>query len=226
MHMKTAAAILAGGSGRRFGGTVPKQFVKVSGRMIIEYTVDAFEENSLINEICVVVNPEYMDIMNAVVKKNGWKKLAAVLPGGKERSDSSLAAVNYYRGQDMNILIHDAARPKVSQRIISEAAAALESFPAVCTACPASDTIAVADSECETIAEIPPRRLMYHVQTPQGFRLDVIAGAYDAALKDPDFSATDDCGVVRKYLPEIPVKIIEGSPENIKITRADDIKCL
>ena len=224
--MKTVAAILAGGSGKRFGGDTPKQFVKVYGRAIIEYTVDAFEENPLIDEICVVVNNAYINLMKEIAAENKWKKLAAILPGGRERCDSSLCAIGYYKGSDMNILIHDGARPMVNQRMITQTVQELAHFSAVCCACPATDTIAVSDDGNSEIRYIPPRHLMYQVQTPQGFSLKTIAQAYEKALKDPDFFATDDCGVVKAYLPDVQIKIVEGSPENIKITRQKDLEIL
>ena len=224
--MKTIAAILAGGKGTRFGAGLPKQFISAGEKRVIEYSIDAFEENALIDEICVVVNAEYMDIMKKIAEKNGWKKLAAILPGGKERYDSSLSAIGCYKGQDINILIHDAARPLVSQRMITQTVKALEEYSAVCCACSATDTIAVSDENGSEIRQIPRRQLMYQVQTPQGFRLRTIEEAYEKALKDPGFSATDDCGAVKKYLPDVRIKIIEGSPENIKITRPKDLEIL
>ena len=223
---KNAAAILAGGSGKRFGAEIPKQFVSVSGKTIIEYTIEAFEKNPLIDEICVVVNEAYMDIMNETAVKRGFSKLKAVIKGGLQRYDSSKAAIDYYKGQDINILIHDAARPNVSQDIITAAVRALNEYEAVCTALAAADTIAIASEKGLTISEIPPRSLMYQVQTPQGFRLDTIKRAYEKAFEDPDFHATDDCGVVKKYLPDVKIHIIKGSPENIKITYMDDLKLL
>lgn len=224
--MKTVAAILAGGKGSRFGGDIPKQFVKAGGKTIIEYTIQAFEDNELIDEICVVAGADYVDLAKEIINRAGFSKVKAVIAGGKERYDSSLNAIKLYEGQDVNILIHDAARPKVDQRIITRCALALYEYEAVCTAYPATDTIAVSDSEGEFIREIPKRSLMYQVQTPQGFRLETIRRAYEKAFMDPDFAATDDCGVVRKYLPEVDIKIITGSSENIKITRAEDLRLL
>ena len=223
---KNAAAILAGGSGTRFGTEIPKQFVSVSGKTIIEYTIEAFEENSQIDEICVVVNEAYMDIMENIACKRSFSKLKAVLKGGAQRYNSSKAAIDHYKGRDINILIHDAARPNVSQDIITAAAKALDEYEAVCTAYAATDTIAIASEEGLTISEIPPRSLMYQVQTPQGFRLETIARAYELAMNDADLAATDDCGILLKYLPGIPVHIIEGSPLNIKITHIQDLKLL
>ena len=224
--MKVAAAILAGGSGRRFGGDVPKQFRLLSGKAVIEYSVDAFEKNELIDEICVVAGADYIGLAQEILRRRGCKKPAAVICGGKERYDSSLAAINFFKGRASHILIHDAARPMVSERIITEAVRSLAEYDAVCTAVCAADTIAVADPDTETIKEIPPRRLMYQVQTPQGFRLETIAAAYEAAVRDPSFAATDDCGVVRRYLPDVPIKIVEGSTENLKITYPEDLKKL
>lgn len=221
--MYTAAIVLAGGAGRRFGGDIPKQFLEVNGKTIIEYSVDAFEKNPLIDEICIVAGKDYLGLMEEIARRRQWRKVRKILPGGKERSDSSFAAVNSYRNEDMNLLIHDGARPAVSQRIINDAAGALSSFKAVCTAVPSTDTIAVSDGR-GLISQIPKREIMYQVQTPQGFFSKTIAKAYDLAFEDPAFKATDDCGVVKKYLPGVEIKIIEGSRDNIKITRPLDLK--
>lgn len=224
--MRTIAVVLAGGSGRRMGTDVPKQFLELGGRKVLEYSVSAFQQNSLIDEIAIVCASDYKKTVEEMKGRLGWTKVARILQGGNERYESSLSAINSYseEGVECNLLFHDAARPLVSQEIISAAAKALESCQALTVAVPATDTIVrVQDG---IIAEMPQRRFMYCEQTPQGFRLSVIREAYARALKDPDFVSTDDCGTVLHYMPEVEVHIVEGERKNQKITYKEDISAL
>lgn len=214
------AVILAGGVGSRLGLSTPKQFFKVAGKMVIEHTVEAFEKNPHIDEIAIVSNPFYVSDMENMVLRNGWKKVKRILKGGKERYDSSLSAIRAYSGQDVNLVFHDAVRPLVSRRIIDDVADALTRFEAIDVALPAVDTIIEAESG--QIAAIPDRSRLMRGQTPQAFRLSVIERAYEAALRDPAFKATDDCGVVVKYLPGTTVHLVPGEESNMKLTYKED----
>ena len=216
------AIILAGGSGSRLGGDLPKQFLKVAGKTIIEHTLDVFEQHPQIDEIAVVSRPDFIGTVRQIVSDGGYAKVRKVLPGGKERYDSSLSALRAYTHDDDNLLLHDAVRPMVSPRIISDCISALDSYEAVDVATMTTDTIVqVDDNNC--IAAIPPRQYLRNVQTPQCFRRSTIMRAYELALQDPDFVTTDDCGVVKKYLPEVPIYIVRGEPTNIKVTYAEDL---
>ena len=217
------AVILAGGSGRRLGDALPKQFLKVAGRKIIEHTINVFERNEQIDEIAVVCNPQFIADMEQVVLDNQWMKVKKILRGGQERYHSSLAAIRAYEGrQDVNLILHDAVRPLVNDRIIADCIKALRTYDAVDVAVPATDTIIEASSE-NTIRSIPDRAVLRHGQTPQCFRLETIARAYSLALQDPAFKTTDDCGVVRRYLPEVPVYIVPGETFNMKVTYPEDL---
>lgn len=219
----TAAVILAGGSGRRAGGSVPKQFLQIAGKMVIEHTLDAFERNDLIDEICVVCNPDYVYLMEEIKGKGNYSKLGRILFGGKERYISSLKAINAYSDQD-KLVFHDAVRPLVSQRIITQTVEALYKWRAVGVAIKTTDTII--DVGCDggnIMHSILDRSVLCNAQTPQAFWRDVIKKAYDIALKDVGFKATDDCGVVKKYLPEESIFVVQGERENIKITYEKDI---
>ena len=159
--------------------------------------------------------------------ENGWKKVSAVLPGGKERFDSSLAAVRHFADNpDAVMLFHDAARPLVSERIISDAIRAMEMYDAVDVAIPAVDTIVQCNREGTHMESIQDRNLLWRMQTPQGFRQRTIEEAYRIALQDPQFTATDDCGTVLRYLKDVKVGIVRGSERNIKLTYADDLSLL
>lgn len=216
------AVILAGGAGYRLGGSLPKQFLKVAGRKIIEHTLSVFERSEYIDEIVIVCNPDYVPDMEQIVLLNQWMKVKKILRGGKERYHSSLAAIRAYDDDDINLIFHDAVRPLVNDRIISDCVKALQTYSAVDVAIPATDTIIEA-TEDNTIKSIPDRSALRNGQTPQCFKRGVIKRAYDLALQDPNFKTTDDCGVVLKYLPEIPIYIVKGENFNMKVTYPEDL---
>ncbi|QJE27330.1 bifunctional cytidylyltransferase/SDR family oxidoreductase [Parabacteroides distasonis] len=221
--MKNIAVILAGGTGQRLGDPVPKQFLKVAGKKVIEHTLDVFQNHSLIDEIAVVSHPHHVSDVEALQIKNHYTKLKKILQGGKERYHSSLAAINAYdMGEEINLIFHDAVRPLVNDRIISDCISALETYNAVDVAIKTTDTIIQTD-DTNCISGIPAREQLRNGQTPQAFKLSVIKQAYELALQDPKFKTTDDCGVVYKYLPEEPVHIIEGEQFNMKLTYKEDL---
>ena len=220
--MKHIAIVLAGGSGRRMGNALPKQFLKVNERMIIEHTIDAFERSVRIDEIAVVSHPDYVEEMKGIIAANAWKKVGRVLLGGKERTDSTLSALRAYTEGDDRLLIHDGVRPLVSQEIIENVCDALMTCDAVNVVIPAVDTIIEVRDGAMVAA--PKRENLRQVQTPQGFKRAVLAQAFDRALEDPTFVATDDCGVVFKYAPDTTIKIVDGDTTNIKITYKEDLE--
>ena len=224
--MKNVAIILAGGVGNRLNAGMPKQFIKVAGRTILEYTLSAFQSNANIHEIALVINPMYVDEAKNIVENGDFGKLAKILKGGKERYSSSLAALEEYGETDCNLIFHDAVRPMVSQRIIDDVVKALAENVAVGVGVSTTDTIWEINNVDNSINNIPDRTLLYRAQTPQAFRADIINNAYKLALSDPEFVATDDCGVVNKYCPNTKIYIVEGDNSNIKITYKEDIDYL
>lgn len=223
MKRKNVAVVLAGGVGQRFQTELPKQFAKAAGKTIIEHTITAFEENDHIDEIAVVMHQNYTSNLETMLMANNWTKVKKILNGGNERYMSSLAAIHAYEGEPVNLIFHDSVRPLISGHIITEVVEALEEFEAIDVAIPATDTVIQIDKETMTIVNVPDRSTIYNGQTPQAFRLEVIAKAYEKALQDPNFKTTDDCGVVKKYLPEVPVHVISGSRKNIKLTHIEDL---
>lgn len=217
--MKNIGVLLAGGKGNRFGGEIPKQLIKVAGKTIIEHTIDVFQRSKMIDEIAIVSNPNYLSNIEEIISKNRYSKVKKILNGGKERSDSSLAAINAYNCEDeeVNLIFHDAVRPFIEDSIIERVIKSLENYNAVDVAIPATDTIIEVDSD-NVISKVPNRNMLRRGQTPQAFKLSTIHKAYENALLDPNFKATDDCGVVMKYLPEEKIIVVDGSETNIKIT--------
>lgn len=224
---RNIAIILAGGSGQRFGAALPKQFLPLAGKTVIEYSVEAFERCTAIDEIAVVMHPDHLPRMQEIIDRNGWQKVRKLLPGGAERYLSTLAALHAYEGRsDLNLIFHDAARPAVSQRIIEETVTALQTHPAVAVAIPATDTIFEVTDDGNFITAIPARKRLRCAQTPQAFRIDIIREAYQKALKDKDFTSTDDCGVLLRYCPEVPIFIVPGEVSNMKLTYPEDTSLL
>lgn len=217
------AVVLAGGSGQRFGAALPKQFLPLAGKTVIERSILAFEQCAAIDEIAVVMHADYLPKMQEIIDKSVWKKVRKLLPGGAERYLSTLAAINAYEKEsNVNLIFHDAARPAVSQRIISETVAALQIHSAVAVAIPSTDTVFEVTEDGSFITNIPLRKRLRCAQTPQGFHIEVIREAYRKAMLDPQFSSTDDCGVLLRYCPEVPIFIVSGDPANVKITYPED----
>lgn len=217
---RNIAVILAGGVGERLGMSTPKQFFKVAGKMVVEHTVDVFERNPRIDEIAIVSNPMLISDFENIVLRNKWRKVKKILKGGKERYDSSLSAIRAYQDEDVNLVFHDAVRPLVSQRILNDVIDALKDHRAIDVAIPSADTIIEVDDK-GYISSIPDRSKLRRGQTPQAFDRQLIADAYERALKDPQFKTTDDCGVVRKYSDE-PVFVVRGEESNMKLTYRED----
>ena len=192
--------------------------------MVIEHTVDVFEHHQGIDEIAIVVHPDYYSLTEEIVLRNHWEKVKKILKGGDERYLSSLSAiVAYEQTPEANLIFHDAVRPLVSHRIIDDVISALRTHNAVDVVVPATDTIVQVEDKGEFITHIPNRRMLRRGQTPQAFRLPTIKRAYELALSDADFKSTDDCGTVVKYLPEEPVFVVEGEESNMKLTYKEDI---
>jgi 2-C-methyl-D-erythritol 4-phosphate cytidylyltransferase len=222
--MRTVAVVLAGGSSQRFGGPTPKQLRMLAGRTLLEHSVLAFDAAPGVDSIMVVVPAELTGHATDLLGNGGYRRVERIIAGGAARSDSTRHAIAALGDAECNVLFHDAARPLIEQRIIADCVAALAGAAAIGVAFPAADTIVeVSDG---VMTGMPPRRSLAHCQTPQGFRLSVIRQAYQLAEADPGFSggaATDDCGVVLRYLPDIPVRVVPGSERNMKITYPADL---
>jgi 2-C-methyl-D-erythritol 4-phosphate cytidylyltransferase len=227
--MRMVAVVLGGGVGQRIGAQVPKQLLKLGGRTLIEHCVAAFEQAPGVDEILVVMAAGYVDQVKEILAEAGYRKVSAVIQGGVGRPDSTrvaLAAIAAADGGgqdhgDCGVLLHDAARPLVDQRIIADCVASLQVHHAIGVAVPTADTIVVTDNG--VMHSMPRRETLQRCQTPQCFRLPVITRAHELAAADPDFSPTDDCGVVLRYLPDVKVHVVTGSERNIKITYPQDL---
>src|SRR4051794_18860349 len=181
------------------------------------------QASPLVDEILVMMAPGYLDEVRAIVRQGGYDKVTQILEGAGTRNDTTAAALAALGEQECNVLLHDAVRPLVSQTIIAANVEALQTHEAVDTAIPSADTVIQVDPGPGNIADVLPRHLLRRGQTPQSFRLSTIRAAYAKAALDPDFSATDDCTVVLRYLPEVPVAVVAGHERNMKVTEPIDV---
>ena len=209
--MKTVAIIVAGGQGKRMGR--PKQFIKIAGKPMLAWTVDAFQRTKAIDGIILVVAPDQLDLA-AKIKA---AKIIAVVPGGRQRQDSvrnGLAALP--KGVQI-VLIHDGARPAVEAATINGTIKAAKEHGAAIAAVPLKDTIKLVNRREAKILKTLDRSEMWAAQTPQTFTVPVINNAYETLHHD----VTDDAAAVERL--GIPVFIVTDSSANLKVTTPDDL---
>ncbi|MDR0505111.1 MAG: bifunctional cytidylyltransferase/SDR family oxidoreductase [Bifidobacteriaceae bacterium] len=219
--MKTYGVVLAGGVGTRVGLDVPKQLIKVAGKTILEHTVGVLNDSPDIDEVLVMITPGWSEQV-ATLLGDRYAKLTKILEGGLTRNDTTMRCLDWLGDQPAKLVLHDAVRPLLDQRIIHQCVVALDEVAAVDVVIASSDTIVQVNQD-EVITAIPERAWLRRGQTPQAFRLSTLRDAYAAAAEDPDFHATDDCGVVLKYLPNTPIRCVPGSEDNIKVTHPVDL---
>ena len=222
--MRTVAVVLAGGAGQRFGGGLPKQLQVLAGKPMVEHSVAAFEAAPGIDAVLLVMAAGFAAAASKQLAGGQYRKLIDVIEGGATRADSARRAIAALGAPECNVLLHDAARPLLDQRIIADCVTALGRYQALGVVIPSPDTIVVVSDGVMTGR--PDRESLRRCQTPQGFRLSVIKRAHELALGDPafaDVAATDDCGVVLRYLPEVAIHVVPGSERNIKITYPSDL---
>ena len=217
--VRTVAAVLAAPAADPAGALL---FAPLAGRPVIEHSVAAFEASPQVDEILVVTPPPLTARAGKLFAAAGYRKTGLVIEGGATWTESAWQAILTLGEEDCNLLLHDAARPLIGPRVIGDCIAALETYQAACAAVLASDTMVQVDEDL--ITERPPRDRLRRRQTPQGFRLQVIRRGYELARADPDFTATDHCGIVLKYLPEVPVRLVPGSEPSVTVTGPADIE--
>ncbi|MFD2079961.1 2-C-methyl-D-erythritol 4-phosphate cytidylyltransferase [Actinopolymorpha cephalotaxi] len=219
--LRSVGVVLAGGQGTRVGLRLPKQLLKVAGKPLLEHTLEVFETSPEIDEIVVLMAPGWTEDAEKIIQNAGFRKVTRVLEGGETRNDTTRRALEAVGPGEAKVLFHDAVRPLLDHRIIADCVKALDTFEAVDVAIPSADTIVVVDDGL--ITDIPSRARLRRGQTPQAFRLSTIRRAYEVAADDPNFAATDDCAVVLRYLPEVPITVVEGSERNMKVTYPIDV---
>jgi len=235
--MKTAAIILSGGSGKRFGAEIPKQYIEIGGRPVLSYTIEAFEKSS-VDEIVIVAAEAYAQRCRDMTSQRlsgPASKVKAVITGGKERYDSVLQGLRYImHASDAAcvpelVLIHDGARPLIRPETIDEVIRCTREYGAAIAATPCTDTIKIADQN-GNIADTTERSLTWAAQTPQAFYTREIFRAYEEIIGNRINDQTgilkhitDDAMVFQMEFPDRMVHLVNAGAQNFKITAPEDL---
>lgn len=221
------AIVLAGGQGRRMGTKVQKQYLHIQGKPVLYYSLCAFEQSEIIDEIILVAGAGQVDyVRREFVEAYGFRKVSGIVEGGKERYDSVWEGLKILRDKNRPeksyVFIHDSARPFVNETIIQRAYEGAEQYRACVVGVPSKDTIKLADKD-GFAKETPDRNYVWIIQTPQVFETSLIVEAYSKMMGRKEIQATDDAMAVEREM-HVPVRMIEGSYENIKITTPEDLE--
>lgn len=216
--MSNTAVILAAGLGKRMQAGHNKQFIEICGQSVLTHTLTVFAQIPEIAKIVLVVRAGEEETCRNMIPEIAENKTVLAI-GGKERQDSVHNGIRAITWECEYILIHDGARPLVTEEVIRRTLLAAQNSGAAICAVPVKDTIKQADSDGNVLATIP-RESLWAVQTPQVFRADLIRRAYENAYVHNHYG-TDDASLV-EYLGE-KIKIVTGDYENIKITTPEDI---
>lgn len=218
MENNVAAILLAAGKGRRFGGQ--KQFYKIKGYPLIFFSLHTLCCSPFIQRIILVTNQEGMKECEKIVKEKNLDKVKDIVIGGKRRQDSVREGLKRLKEEEL-VLIHDGARPLIDESLIKNVLDAAKEIGAASCGVPIMDTIKyVKDGMILSTVE---REGLWLAHTPQAFLKDIIVSVHERAVKE-GFFATDDAGLLEHY--KFPIKMVKGSPMNIKITFAEDVEFL
>ena len=219
-----AAIVLAAGQGKRMGTSVQKQYIELEGKPLIYYSLKTFQESGLIDSVVLVVGEgQAAYAQNEIVSKYGFSKVCAVVEGGKERYDSVWQGLKTVSQEPevSYIYIHDGARPFVDDEILNRGYETVEQFRACVAGMPSKDTVKVVDEQGFAI-NTPDRKYVWVIQTPQIFEKSLIMEAYARLMKEEHEDVTDDAMAVERMM-KVPVKMFEGSYQNVKITTLEDL---
>lgn len=221
MTGKNTAIVLAAGQGKRMQSKIQKQFLEIQGHPVLYYSLHCFQECSEINEIILVTGEESISYCKEeIVKKYGFTKVSDVICGGKERYDSVYAGLCACSDCEY-VLIHDGARPFITQEMILRGLDKAKETGASVIGMPSKDTVKLADAQ-GFVRETPQRDRVWTIQTPQIFLYSLIKSAHESIRKKDMSDITDDAMVVEQE-SGIKVALTEGSYRNIKITTPEDL---
>lgn len=223
------AIVLSAGQGKRMGTSVQKQYIELQGKPIIYYTLSVFQKSEIIDDIILVVGKDQLKyVQGEIVRKYHFTKVKTVVEGGHERYASVWQGLKareydkYYENiQDGYVFIHDGARPFVDEEMLERAYDTVRKYKACVAGVPSKDTIKLINEE-QFAVTTPEREYVWAVQTPQVFEKTLIFEAYARLMEEECVHVTDDAMVVEQMM-RLPVKLFEGSYENIKITTPEDL---
>lgn len=223
------AIVLSAGQGKRMGASVQKQYIELQGKPIIYYTLSVFQKSEIIDDIILVAGKDQLKyVQEEIVRKYHFTKVKTVVEGGHERYASVWQGLKareydkYYENiQDGYVFIHDGARPFVDEEMLERAYDTVRKYKACVAGVPSKDTIKLINEE-QFAVTTPERKYVWSVQTPQVFEKTLIFEAYARLMEEECVHVTDDAMVVEQMM-HLPVKLFEGSYENIKITTPEDL---
>lgn len=219
MSEHITAIVLAAGQGRRMNSKIQKQFMQLEGYPVLYYSLYAFE-NSEVERIILVTGEDEIDhCRQEIVEAYGFQKVTDIVAGGVERYDSVERGLDYV--EDGIVLIHDGARPFVTEQMIYASIQTARVTGACTVGMPVKDTIKVVDDSGYGIST-PNRKSLWQIQTPQTFSVPLIRKAYQCMRRSMGDAITDDTMLVERYC-DVRVKVIEGDYCNIKITTPEDM---
>lgn len=214
-----SAIIVAAGNSTRYGGAKSKVFLPLGNAVVLQKSIEAFEKNDMVGEIIISARPSDFDEINRMISVCGFKKIKCLAPGGATRQESVFSAVAEVSDSYDHVVIHDGARPLVTDEVIGGVlAGALECGAAACGVA-VKDTVKIVDKD-EFVESTPLRETLRAIQTPQAFSLSLYKKAAERSEKDGK-SYTDDCQLMEAM--GVKVLITEGDYSNIKITTPEDL---
>lgn len=200
---------------------MPKQFLPLRGKPVLAYSVETFSKSDLIGEIIIVVPEDWVRAVKTdIVDRFSIPKVTKIIPGGPERQDSVLNGFNSLSGTPDIVAVHDGARPLVSLELLEEVIRQASACGAALAALPPNDTVKKSSPDMYVDGTVP-REPLWFAQTPQAFRYDLLKKAFSKAADDR-FTGTDESLLVERT--GVRVKIVKGSPYNIKITTPEDLR--
>lgn len=218
---KVTAIIVAGGSGKRMGMAIKKQYILLNKKEVLAHTIEVFNKSSLIDTIILVVSKEEIDKVRVeIVEKYSLDKVTKIVAGGAERQDSVYNGLMATSKDTRYVMIHDGARPFIKEEILQRAIEMTLEKEATVVAVPVKDTIKIVDNKEKRVVDTPNRSTLWSIQTPQTFAKELLLNAYEYAKKE-NLAVTDDGMLVEAYGK--PVYIVEGDYTNIKITTSEDL---
>lgn len=225
--VRTTAIVLAAGQGKRMKSSVHKQYLLIKDKPVLYYSLKVFEDSFIDDIVLVVGKGEEAFCRNEILQKYGLTKVKAIVQGGKERYHSVANGLRAMNWQCDYVFIHDGARPFINSEMLERVFDKVRVSKACVVGMPVKDTVKISNIE-GYVESTPVRSLVWQIQTPQVFDKSLITMVYEKLLSEEDsllsqgVNITDDAMAV-EYFTDIPVKLVEGSYQNIKITTPEDL---
>ena len=218
---KVTAIIVAGGSGKRMGMAIKKQYILLNKKEVLTHTLEVFNKSDLIDTIILVVSEEEIEkVKIEIVEKYALHKVKKIVAGGAERQDSVYNGLMATSEDTKYVMIHDGARPFIKEAVLKKALEVTLEKEATVVAVPVKDTIKIVDNKENKVIDTPDRSTLWSIQTPQTFTKELLLKAYEYAKRE-SLIVTDDSMLVEAYGKS--VYIVEGDYTNIKITTPEDL---